>query len=160
MKLKRGEPVEAYWDPDGNMVLARPMLDASGQPRLNKNGSPAWAGTTMLEQICGKQLSEVKALVKAHRKGRAYPWHNREGNVMGWAAEDVVGVEVKPGDPEKRHAEYLQRLRGINQRIAGLQQKVASGQASQEDRDALLAAQAEAIVVQSEYLEFMALLQD
>lgn len=161
MKLKRGDALEAYWNADGNAILARPMLDETGQLKRNKDGRPAWDGPTMLERVKGKPLYEQKAIVKAHRKTLARPWHDREGNVVGWSfGEDVVGCEIKPGDPEKRHAEYLNRLREINQRIAAVQQRIASGQATQEDRDALLAAQAEATVVQGEYLEFMALLHD
>lgn len=161
MKPRRGDPVKAYWDVDGNAILARPVLDEQGQPKRDKHGQPVWSGLTLLERIRGKRLHDQKAIVRGHRKTTARPWYDREGDVVGWSfGDDVVGLDIQPGDPEKRHAEFMARLRELNNRIAALQHKVASGQASQEDRDALMAAQAEATTVQSEYLAFLALLQD
>ena len=163
MKPRRVEEVEAYWTPEGDAILARPLVDEQGNPRRDPNGQPTWRGRTdtMLETIRGKPLSEQKAIVKSHQKTVARRWVDKEGNTVGWTfGRDVVELRIEVPDAHEKMADYMRRLKDINQRLAAARQRLASPDVTQADRDAFLALQAEALELQTEYLRFREMVED
>ena len=163
MRLRRVEEVEAYWTPEGDVVLARPLVDEQGNPRRDPDGRSMWHGRseTMLEMIRGKRLSEQKAIVKQHRKTRAFRWVDKEGKTQGWSyTPDVVEMRIEIPDAHERMAEYMRRLKDINTRLAAARQRLQSPDVTQADRDEFLALQAEALELQTEYLRFREMVED
>lgn len=161
MKLRRAEEVEAYWTPEGDAILARPLLDEEGKPRVDADGRLTWPHGNLLDKLRGKPLSEQRAIVKAHHKTVAHRWADKEGHTMGWSfGRDVVDMRMEVPDAHEKMAEYMRRLKNMNQRIAAARQRLQSPNVTQADRDALLALQAEALELQAEYLRFREMVED
>lgn len=101
----------------------------------------------MLQLVHGKTLSEGKAIVSEHEKTTLQEWTDREGSVVARSfGTSVVGIEIKPADADAKRADFLRRLKEA-------QAKVARPDATPQDM-------AEAMKLQVEYLEFLALLDD
>lgn len=101
----------------------------------------------LLAQVQGKPLTEAKGIVDKHRKTVLREWTDREGNTLARSyGHEVVGIEIKPADADAKRADFLRRLREA-------QAKVARPDATPQDM-------AEAMALQIEYMEFLALLDD
>src|SRR5690606_3744744 len=126
MKLRRGEEKRiVYFDAD-----------------LNEHERDE-----VLAQVQGKTISQGKMVVQQYNKKEAYPWMDREGNIVAWTySPHVIELEIKPADAEQKKAEYLRRLREALE-------KVSKPDATPQDM-------AEALKLQLEYEEFKAMLED
>lgn len=101
----------------------------------------------ILGMVQGKTISEGKQIVRQYKKTTAWPWMDREGNVVAWSYSPLVlSLEIKPADAEQKQAEYLRRLREALE-------KVSRPDATPQDM-------AEALRLQLEYEKFKAMLED
>lgn len=101
----------------------------------------------MLAMVQGKTISQGKQILSQYEKTTVQEWTDREGTVAAHTFGDMVlAMDIKPADADAQRADFLRRLREA-------QAKVARPDATPQDM-------AEAMALQIEYMEFLALLDD